>query len=93
MRNYRMDKKCSHTNCQGREIAWNHHYYNITKPSKNRVLAKRHIRKKQHRIPSQEKQYYGMRYFFYHPKSQFFTIVFPSGVSTLSGWNWMPWMS
>lgn len=28
-----------------------------------------------------------------HLKSQFFTIVFPSGVSTDSGWNWMPWMS
>ena len=28
-----------------------------------------------------------------YSSSQFFTICLPSGVSTLSGWNCMPWMS
>ena len=27
-----------------------------------------------------------------YPLSQFSTILLPIGVSTLSGWNWMPWM-
>ena len=29
---------------------------------------------------------------FYNSR-KFLTMVLPSGVNTLSGWNWMPWIS
>lgn len=31
--------------------------------------------------------------YYIYISNQFLTMVFPSGVKTLSGWNWMPWMS